>query len=218
MKLEYQNYQHISFDLWLTLIKSNPEFKAHRNQLFKDFFEIDLPIEKVSEQIRYYDVVCNTINERTGLNIDTYEIYCFILGSLGVDLHSITTEKLSEFYNEAEHLFLQYKPVLLYPEIKNYLEMLQAEGLTLNILSNTAFIKGYTLKKLITHYELDDCFSFQIYSDECGFSKPNKAIFNLISQEVPHIEKSLILHVGDNEIADYKGAINYGFKAHLLKQ
>lgn len=217
MKLDYKNYQHISFDLWLTLIKSNPEFKAHRNQLFKDFFEVGLPIEKVSEQIRYYDVVCNTINERTGLNIDTHEIYCLILTSLGVDLNFIGTQKLNEFYDEAEQLFLKYKPVLIYPDIKNYLSMIQSEGISLNILSNTAFIKGYTLKKLLTYYELDECFLFQIYSDECGYSKPNKMIFNLIHQEVPHIEKSLILHVGDNKTADYNGATEYGFKAHLIQ-
>lgn len=217
MNLDYKNYHHISFDLWLTLIRSNPEFKAKRNQLFKDFFAIDQSIEKVSEQIRYYDIVCNNINERSGLNIETHEIYCFILASLGVDLNTITTQKLDLFYTETERLFLQYKPVLIYPEIRNSLAQMQSDGLTLNILSNTAFIKGYTLRKLIEYYELRPYFTFQIYSDECGFSKPNKMIFDLIHKEVPHIEKSRILHVGDNEIADYKGAIEYGFNAHLIK-
>ena len=37
LELEYSNYKHFSFDLWLTLIKSNPEFKKKRNLLFKDF-------------------------------------------------------------------------------------------------------------------------------------------------------------------------------------
>ena len=37
---ELYKYKHISFDLWLTLIKSNPEFKSKRNLLFRDFFEI----------------------------------------------------------------------------------------------------------------------------------------------------------------------------------
>jgi putative hydrolase of the HAD superfamily len=65
---------------------------------------------------------------------------------------------------------------------------------------------------------LEEYFDFQIYSDECGFSKPNKKIFDLIHKEMPNMDKTQILHVGDNEIADYKGAIEYGFKAHLIKQ
>lgn len=218
LEIDYKGFKHISFDLWLTLIKSNPEFKIKRNLLFKDYFEIESPIEKVSQQLRYYDVVCNTINERTGLNIDTNEIYLFILASLDVPIQGIQLSKLEGFYTESERLFLSYKPTLIYSNTKDYLKIIKSEGIGLNILSNTAFIKGFTLKKLMVFYELEECFNFQIYSDECGFSKPNKKIFDLVHKEVPHIDKSQILHVGDNEIADYKGALEYGFKAHLIKQ
>ena len=110
LEIDYKGFKHISFDLWLTLIKSNPEFKIKRNLLFKDYFEIESPIEKVSQQLRYYDVVCNTINERTGLNIDTNEIYLFILASLDVPIQGIQLSKLEGFYTESERLFLSYKP------------------------------------------------------------------------------------------------------------
>ena len=218
LEIDYKGFKHISFDLWLTLIKSNPEFKIKRNLLFKDYFEIESPIEKVSQQLRYYDVVCNTINERTGLNIDTNEIYLFILASLDVPIQGIQLSKLEGFYTESERLFLSYKPTLIYSNTKDYLKIIKSEGIGINILSNTGCIKGFTLKKLMAFYELEECFNFQIYSDECGFSKPNKKIFDLVHKEVPHIDKSQILHVGDNEIADYKGALEYGFKAHLIKQ
>jgi putative hydrolase of the HAD superfamily len=218
LEINYKDFKHISFDLWLTLIKSNSEFKIKRNLLFKEYFEINSPIEKVAQQIRYYDVFCNTINERTGLNIDTNEIYLLILASLDLSINEIEISKLEGFYKESESLFLNYKPTLIYANTSNYLKKIKSEEKSLNILSNTAFIKGFTLKKLIAFYELEDYFDFQIYSDECGFSKPNKKIFELIHKEVPNIDKSKILHVGDNEIADYKGAIEYGFKAHLIKQ
>lgn len=47
MKLiqEFNKYKHISFDLWLTLIKSNPEYKIKRNLLFREFFSVDIAIE-----------------------------------------------------------------------------------------------------------------------------------------------------------------------------
>ncbi|MFG4002742.1 HAD family hydrolase [Flavobacterium aquidurense] len=220
MKLNHQKYSHFSFDLWLTLIRSNPEFKKKRNLLFKDFFEINAPLEKVTEVIRYYDVLCNNINEKTGLNLSTYEIYYLILNALDVDLSINGTEKLGKFYNETEVLFFNYKPELIFPNIKLQFEEIVEQGKSINILSNTGFIKGRSLKKLLSYYELTDFISFQIYSDEVGFSKPNNEIFQLVFDQVNEskkVSKNEVLHIGDNSIADYNGAINFGFEAHLLK-
>nr|WP_315251067.1 HAD-IA family hydrolase [uncultured Flavobacterium sp.] len=220
MKINYKNYTHLSFDLWLTLIRSNPEFKKKRNLLFKDFFEINCSIERVNEVVRYYDVLCNSINEKTGLNLNTYEIYYLILNALEVDLNTNGTERLGEFYNETEKLFLNYKPELIFPDIKLQFEKITAEGKSINILSNTGFINGKTLRKILSFYELEDFISFQIYSDEVGYSKPNNKIFQLVFDKVnktKETQKKEILHIGDNSIADYNGAVNFGFDAHLLK-
>ncbi|MNK80014.1 dUMP phosphatase [compost metagenome] len=220
MKINYQNYSHLSFDLWLTLIKSNPEFKQKRNLLFKDFFEIDHGIEKVNEVVRYYDVLCNNINEKTGSNIDTYEIYYLILSSLDIDLEKNDTNRLFEFYKQTEELFLNYKPVLIYSDIQKVFQKITNQGKSISILSNTAFIKGKVLRKLLEYYDLAEYFKFQIYSDEVGLSKPNMAIFQLVFDEVnkyKKIDKKDVLHIGDNSIADYKGALQFGFNAHLLK-
>lgn len=220
MKINHKNYNHLSFDLWLTLIKSNPKFKSKRNLLFRDFFEVDCTIEKVTEVVRYYDVLCNNINEKTGLNINTYEIYYLILNALNVKVDEIETDKLNLFYKETELLFMEYKPQLLYPNIQFLFDEIAAQGKTMNILSNTGFIKGYTLRKLISHYGLDNYFSFQVYSDEVGYSKPNEKIFQLVYDQINLkniLSKKEVLHIGDNVIADYNGAQNFGFNAYLLK-
>lgn len=220
MEINIQQHQHFSFDLWLTLIKSNPEFKNKRNLLFKDFFEIDCTKDKLSEVVRYFDLLCNNINEKTGLNIDTFEIYYLILNALNVKIDEIETEKLTQFYDETELLFMKLKPDLIDPKIQLLFQQIVAQGKTINILSNTAFIKGITLRKVLEHYELNRYFSFQIFSDEVGFSKPNSAIFQLVYNEIKSfksIEKKQVLHVGDNKIADYNGALNFGFDAFLLK-
>jgi putative hydrolase of the HAD superfamily len=220
LKIAYTNYSHVSFDLWLTLIKSDPEFKKNRNLLFKDFFGINCTIEKVSEIIRYYDVLCNKINEKTGLNLHTHEIYYLILNALEVDIDKNDIDKLDQFYEETEILFMKYKPILIYSDIKNLLQEITEKDKTINILSNTAFIKGRTLKKVLAYYELTDYFKFQIYSDEVGISKPNTEIFQLVFDQVNahrKTQKKEIVHVGDNNIADYNGALRFGFDAHLLK-
>lgn len=213
------NYKHISFDLWLTLIKSNPQFKAERNRLFKDFFRIEKPLEEVNNAIRKYDILTNYINERVGKNFDTLEIYLLILDALGENLDKYEIEEFTAFYNLSEELFMQHKPILLDEKLPQMLELLQSEGKSMNILSNTAFIKGKSLKKILEYYEIEQFFSFQIYSDEAGVSKPNALIYQIAYDEIVKLNdlaKSEIIHVGDNRNSDYDGAKNFGFHAHLI--
>ena len=219
MIINTNNIQHISFDLWLTLIKSHPEFKDKRNQLFKDFFDVPKNINEISKAIRHFDVFCNDTNQRTGLNFDTFEIYYMILDALEMNLDDVSTQNMSVFYNECELLFLEYKPLLLVDDIENILKDLKNNNISINILSNTAFIKGRTLRKLLEFYGLTNYFDFQLYSDETGFSKPNPKMFELVLESanvIKPIKKIEILHVGDNVIADYNGAINFGFSAQLI--
>lgn len=219
MNIDPQDNKHVSFDLWLTLIKSDPEFKNKRNQLFKDFFEIPNNIDEVAMAIRHFDVFCNDTNQRTGLNFDTFEIYYLILDALKMDLDQISVQKLNNFYTECEALFLEYKPILIFENIESILKQLKNADLSLNILSNTAFIKGRTLRKIINLYGLSSYFDFELYSDETGFSKPSSKMFELVlthANEIKKIKKYEILHIGDNKIADFDGAINFGFNAQLI--
>lgn len=217
--IDIHNHCHFSFDLWLTLIKSHPEFKTKRVELFSSFFNVDAPIEGVARTVKYYDDLCNTINEVTGGNIDTFEIYLMILGALNIDIKLLNKEKLNEFYVKSEELFLEYKPVIIFENIHDFFDDIKNQGKTINILSNTGFIKGKTMRKFLIHENLDQYIDFHIYSDEINCSKPNPLIFqevknNLKNQDLP---LNQILHIGDNPVADYKGATDFGFSAHLLK-
>lgn len=205
--------------MWLTLIKSHPEFKTKRVELFTSFFNVDKPIDEVAKTVKYYDDLCNTINEVTGGNVDTFEIYLMILNALNVDVKQLDNKKLDTFYQKSEELFLEYKPVVIFENIKEFLDQIKNQGKTINILSNTGFIKGRTMRKFLIQEELDQYIDFHIYSDEINISKPNPLIFqevknNLKDQELP---MHRILHIGDNPVADYRGAKDFGFSAHLLK-
>lgn len=217
--IDLHNHSHFSFDLWLTLIKSHPEFKAKRVELFSSFFEVSEPIDKVTETVKYYDDLCNSINEVTGGNIDTFEIYLLILNSLNVDVNQLNKEALNEFYQKSEDLFLEYKPVVIFENIHDFFDEIKSQGKTINILSNTGFIKGRTMRKFLINENLDQYIDFHIYSDEMNCSKPDPKIFqqvkNLIQDQ--DLQLNQVLHIGDNPIADYKGARDFGFNAHLLK-
>src|SRR5690242_9186347 len=77
------NYQHFSFDLWLTLIRSNPAFKDKRAEYFHQHFNYsNMPLEGVKHTFRQVDIMCNLINEKTGKNIDADEMYLMVLSTM----------------------------------------------------------------------------------------------------------------------------------------
>jgi putative hydrolase of the HAD superfamily len=216
----FAGVRHVSFDLWLTIIKSHKQFKPARSSLLRRFFDIQKSDEAVFEAVTRYDRLFNGINETTGGNMDTSEIVLVILDALGAGVKHIDTRRLDGFYEAMEQLFFEYPPVLLDEKIPAYLLQLQQAGFTTSILSNTAFIKGKTLDVFLKQAGLFDCFNFRLYSDELGFSKPNPLVFEALFEEAGKlrpVSRTEIMHIGDNEKADYLGAVDAGMKAVLVK-
>jgi putative hydrolase of the HAD superfamily len=220
MKIEISLYRHFSFDLWLTLIRSNPQFKQKRAELLMEFFMVKLKPEKVREIIHYYDVLSNRISEITGKHMDMEKIYLLVLRKAGVNIGQLDNSLLLNFYKETETLFMKYKPVLMYPDIDRLFKKMVEHGKTINILSNTAFIQGSVLRRVLEYYELSDYVSFQLYSDETGYSKPNKEVFDMVFHKANNandVSRAEIVHIGDNEIADFEGARKAGLQSILIK-
>ncbi|MCY1660571.1 HAD family hydrolase [Chryseobacterium sp. SL1] len=216
--IDIHNHSHFSFDLWLTLIKSHPEFKAKRVELFSSFFDVKKPIDEVAKVVKYYDDLCNSINEVIGGNVDTFEIYLLILNALEVDVKQLNKDQLNQFYQKSEDLFLEYKPVVIFENLHHFFDEIKNKGKTINILSNTGFIKGKTMRKFLISENLDQYIDFHIYSDEMNCSKPDPKIFQEVKNLLPNqdLDVKQVLHIGDNPVADYKGAKDFGFNAHLL--
>ncbi len=221
--------KHYSFDLWLTLIRSNPEFKKERirhftlnyNSCNKSEFEIKVIFETV-------DKMCNAINQKTGGNICSDEMYLMTLHLINEGNLEMQNFELNQLKLEMEFLFFKYPPIPIYESILNELiELKKRTKATFNIASNTAFIEGKLLRKLLNNIGFAPLFEFQIYSDEIGFSKPNLAFYSKMYSEVEllynQLKKNEIAHIGDNIIADIEGAQSFGIKAidinkHKIKE
>ncbi|MEN0056264.1 MAG: HAD-IA family hydrolase, partial [Mucilaginibacter sp.] len=137
-----------------------------------------------------------------------------------LNLHEIDTAKL---YFDMETLVLKNMPVIYSPVTIEVLDHLkQKGGCTMSLLSNTGFIKGATLKKILVELKMDKYFDFQLYSDEVGMSKPNPALFNLMLQHIKQVNPGKdislnnIIHIGDNPKADVEGAKAAGIKSLLI--
>jgi putative hydrolase of the HAD superfamily len=217
-------YLHYSFDLWLTLIKSNPEYKLERTRIFhRDFNPAGKSFDEVAKAFRTVDLMCNAVNEATGKNIDADEMLLMVISLINENqfsLHEIDTVKLQA---DMEALVFNNMPVVYSPVTIEVLDHLkQKGGCTMSLLSNTGFIKGATLKRILVELKMDQYFDFQLYSDEVGMSKPNPALFNLMLQHIKQVNPGKditlnnIIHIGDNPRADVGGANAAGIKSLLI--
>lgn len=218
-----KQYKHYSFDLWLTLIKSNPEFKRKRAEYFHSHFNrVNKTIEEIEIIIREIDIMCNWTNETIGGNIDAFEMYSMILHKLDYDLKPLSHRDIQSIYHTIETIFYNYPPVLYDNDTEDILNKLRQRGSTISILSNTGYIKGSTLRKLLFDMNISQLTSFYIYSDEVKCSKPDIKIFNWLTHFVNEFRKfdpiliTDIVHVGDNPHADSYGAAQAGLDSILI--
>lgn len=216
-------YKHYSFDLWLTLIKSNPAFKIERTHYFhQNLNSKRKSIDEVGVIFRQVDLMVNAINEKTGKNVDADEMYLMVISIINDYDLNFGDLDLEDLYQKMEVLLLNHMPLIYCENCLNVLSEIKRSGLsTTNILSNTGFIKGKTLRKVINHLGIDTFIDFQLYSDEVRMSKPNAGFFQLMIDGIDrekHQDLALqeIMHVGDNPLADIRGAQMMGINSMLI--
>jgi putative hydrolase of the HAD superfamily len=214
-------YKHYSFDLWLTLIKSNPLYKQQRSRYFFEHFNSqNKPIEEVEHVFRQVDIMCNSINETTGKNIDADELCLMVISLINDNKICLQDIDMVLLEQQMENLVFEYLPQIYCERTVEVLAHLKSDpDRTVSILSNTGFIKGTTLRRVLNLLGVDQYLDFQLYSDEAGLSKPNKAFFQLMLDEIAALKQislDQIIHIGDNPKADIWGADSIGVSSLLV--
>jgi len=210
-----ESYKHYSFDLWLTLIRSNPLFKQHRSRIFhQQYNTLHKTLAEVEQIFREVDVIFNNVKETTEKNIDAEEMYLMVISRINDNKIFLADIDISALYHQMEVLLFEYMPLIYAADIPEILAHIkQNADCTTNILSNTGFIKGVTLRKVLIELNIAQYFDFQLYSDEAGLSKPNQAFFQLLLAKIAmfkQIPLNQIIHIGDNIKADIWGADSAG--------
>lgn len=173
----------ISFDLWGTLIVSNPVFKTKQAELAREFS--GMPIEEFISMKNHAKKVIDDKVETTGNHLDRREFYRALL-------LNPSNKAIDEFIEYSDQLFLTHKP-LIREEETNIVQALRDKGYKIYISSNTVFIYGDVLNKIVYDY-FGIIKSNCKFSDEVGVSKPNPKMFDF------HIKPTW--HIGDNIITD----------------
>lgn len=88
---------------------------------------------------------------------------------------------------------------------------LQAQGVTLALLSNTMRTPGAVLRQVLDRFGLLDCFAHTTFSDEVGVRKPDPEIFAVTLRAI-QVDPAAAVHVGDDPVLDVAGARQAGLR------
>jgi len=116
-----------------------------------------------------------------------------------------TIEEMVEAYSIPA---LQVPPALD-PGARAACERLVADGIALGVVSNTMCTPGVVLRRIFEAAGLLALFKVLVFSDECGFRKPDPEIFRRALRQVGACPEEA-LHVGDDAVLDVEGAREAG--------
>ena len=209
--MNYSKIKHISFDLWMTLIKSHPQYKGARvtaiYQFIKNKFGVNIDGKTITEVVTDVEKGCDFSNEITGGQISQFTCYLAIMEKLHLDTDGMHMSDFKELNDSLFSLLQLYPPSIIGGDYTlDCLKQLRDSGITMNIASNTSFITGKEMDLAFMDAYFGDIFKFKVYSDELGFSKLSlhfyDAVLNQVEDSVGMLSKSEILHIGDNKHTD----------------
>ncbi len=206
--IQSKKIKHVSFDFWNTLYESNNTFKLKRGEYLSKISS------KTAEEIQ---VVLKNVSFEHNSNFDSVNkcLNAENLNELMLDNIGIKNGKeiaISTIYK----LFNSYPPIV-FKGLSELFEYLKAKNISISILSNTAYIPGCEIRKILDRDGLFNSLSFLLFSDELGFGKPNNIVFEKLISETRSIHGNIpiseILHVGDDMCFDVNPAIKIGIQA-----
>jgi putative hydrolase of the HAD superfamily len=113
-----------------------------------------------------------------------------------------------------DEALLRYPPPLL-PGAADAVRAL-AEHVPLAIISDTGFASGRAQDLLLEQDGLLPHFRATVYSMDVGHAKPRPEPFRVALDALAVESPAEVLHVGDNERTDVRGALGAGFRAIRL--
>lgn len=209
----------VSFDVWNTLVKSNPDFRKQRNNLIHSHFKLSIDMAVFTNLADKLDVYFNRLTEVTGRHLHGSQMTLLILDRAGANMQHVSHIVLHEFNVKLETLFWEHQPVLWFTDMHETFSYLSRKEIKMGLISNTGFINGNVLHAFFKQHKLTQYLSFECYSDEIGYCKPHAAIFsNALKQvnTVKTVPPNQFLHIGDSLAADKEGATDFGLRSYLL--
>lgn len=206
-------YEAISFDAAGTLIEVNwhPEKIAAQAALHVG---IPIPDPQVAAET-YLRLLQSRWTHFQQLNLtrnpEITDAFWRELGADWLTRLALPHDRLDDLYQAADDIIFgpQSAVFTLYPDTLPALQSLAETNLPLIILSNW----DVSLHRTCAMLNLSTFFTKIIASLEEGIEKPDPALFQIAQN---HLQTNKVLHVGDDPLADIKGARDFGWHALLI--
>jgi putative hydrolase of the HAD superfamily len=215
--------QGISFDLWDTLFVDDSDEpirasrgmrtkKAERRFLVHEALrrhhqvkaeQVDLAYDVVDAAFRkvwHEQHVTWTVRQRLGVLLEGLQL-------------TLPEAELAELVRLHEDMELAVRPRLV-AGVREALDGLK-DRYKLAVVSDAIFSPGRALRELLQGEKLLGFFDVLVFSDELGFSKPDRRVFERAAAELG-LPVSRLVHIGDRDHNDIKGAQAAGARAILF--
>ncbi len=213
----------VTFDLWDTMIADHTDEprraarglrskRAERRHLAHAALarQGDVAFEVVGTAYDVADAAFDKVWKEHHVTWTVGERLRVMLGRLGRDLLPDAFDRLVA---DTENMEAEVPPDAV-PGIKDALAAL-AGGYKLCVVSDALVSPGRVLRRLLAHNGIEDFFGGFVFSDEIGCSKPDGRIFRAAAERLG-VEPGEMIHVGDRDHNDVKGAQALGMKAVLF--
>ncbi|MGB9727031.1 MAG: HAD family hydrolase [Nitrososphaeria archaeon] len=199
-----KNIVVISFDVWDTLLNLKP---FHTMIAEKISFYTSREFDKVYRELEENYRILKDYRRRNMLRFDDIVNHCLEISSknLGIGVEVIRKAVTKSV------LEVDIKSLVI-EGVENILADLVNFGKRLVTTGNLIFWPGSYNRILLERAGLTDYFTLQIYADEVKVSKPNKNIFLTICRGL-NVFPENVVHVGDNRVEDFEGALSAGMNA-----
>lgn len=213
----------ITFDLWDTIVHDDsdePKRKAQglrskkeeRRHLLWEALNREAPIDYATVKLAYdtADAAFNKCWHDQHVTWVIRERLEIVQKGLGRRLPAAEMDRIVKAHEEME---VAVRPDLI-PGIAEALKALHGRYKTC-IVSDAIVSPGRCLRQLLESYDLKRHFDGFAFSDEVGYSKPHRAMFDSAAQQMG-VRLEEIVHIGDRDHNDVKGPQKLGMKAILF--
>jgi putative hydrolase of the HAD superfamily len=214
----------ITFDLWDTIIHDDsdePKRKAkglrskkeERRHLVWQALDAEAPIGLAEVTLAYNtaDAAFNAVWHDQHITWVIADRLRVVLKGLGRTLPDAAFDRLVKAHEDME-ITIAPDPI---PGIGEALAALKAKGFKLAIVSDAIVSPGRCLRQLLEIYDLKRHFDGFAFSDEVGYSKPHRAMFESAARQMG-VSLPEMAHIGDRDHNDVKGPQALGMKAILF--
>lgn len=208
----------VSFDLWVTLIRSDPGFKPLRNEHLRTTFAPHMAPAEFDTALRAWDKQADVLSEASGTDYGFEDRLALMFDHLGIDFDR-HGPAMADAIAAQEKFTTEFHPRPYHPDVPALVAEL-ATHVPLAVTSNTGMLPGVLMRRLLVLAGFDGAFSHLTFSNEVNVCKPAPGIFahtfEGLSKIVPDLTPGQVLHVGDNPNADIKGGQGFGMQTALV--